>query len=146
MKIKRITAAVLLSALVIFSFAAGGCSSKKTEASISGSGQTETDPSLFGTWINDDVTERLFLTYTFNSDNTGIRAAKVNPDYADHFINIREVEEESDFTYEFVKGGINLRFPGGGYLNFDYIVSGDTLKLSERYKNEYKTYRRAASD
>ena len=138
----------LLSALaIITAFSAVACGQDNKGGSSSAdngsAAQVSTAPALYGTRKNEDITERMFFTFSFDGDNTGHKISRANKDYEKYYSGTADITE-NDFAYELKDGGLYLRYPDGGYQNFDYIVSGDTLKLSERYKNEYKTYERVS--
>ena len=138
----------LLSVLVVAAvFSFGACSQDKgTSASgdnTASSQQASTDPALYGTWKNEDITERMFFTFSFDGDNTGHKISRANKDYEKYYSGTPDISED-DFTYELKDGGLYLHFADGGYQNFDYIVSADTLQLSERYKNQYKIYEKVS--
>lgn len=139
-----ITAISVLALVTVVS--AGGCSSDKNGGASSSSGesslqQASTDPALYGTWKNEDISERMFFTFTFDGDNTGHKISRANKDYEKYYEGTPDISED-DFTYELKDGGLYLHFKDGGYQNFDYIVSGDVLQLSDRYKNDYKDYQK----
>ena len=142
-KIRKNAVLSALALLTVFSFSA--CSQNNTSSTSSANStasvkQISSDPALIGSWKNEDPKERFFFTYTFNADNTGHKLSVPNYEHSAYWEGFTKSDDK--FTYKFVDGSLRLDYSDGGYNNFDYTVSGDTLKLSERYKNEYKSYQK----
>ena len=145
--VKRTAFAVFLGLVACLSYSTA-CSPKSnnapdTSGTSSSAASVSADPAIVGTWENQDASERMFFTFTFNADLTGRKLSTPNTEHSAYYEGF--TADEETFTYEFTKENtIYLRFPDGGYQKFDYIASDDSLQLSEAYKNEYKTYQKVA--
>jgi ABC-type oligopeptide transport system substrate-binding subunit len=149
MAYRKIRKTVILSALALltaFSFSAcsqNSTTSSSSKSSIASVEEKSSDPAIIGTWKNEDPSERYFFTYTFNADNTGTKASVPNYQHSAYWEGFTSSKDQ--FTYKFRGNSIHIDYKDGGYNDFDYIASGDTLKLSERYKNQYKNYQRTTA-
>lgn len=140
---------ILAVAFVLLTAASFSACSQQNNASSSDNSSSaaavSADPAIVGTWKNEDASERMFFTFTFNADLTGRKLSTPNTEHSAYYEGFTSGDDT--FTYEFTKENtIYLHFPSGGYQKFDYIASADTLQLSEPYKNDYKTYQKVTAD
>lgn len=147
---KRILFAAVIGVISCCTFMTACSNNSSTAPAVSGSNTSSAasvsaDPAIVGTWKNEDVSERMFFTFTFNADLTGRKLSTPNTEHSAYYEGFTSGDDT--FTYEFTKEHtIYLHFPGGGYQKFDYIASADSLQLSEPYKNDYKTYQKVAAN